>query len=86
MSATVGMDVLEGIGDGVSDGRGVSVKISVCVADTVSVGAGGVIVLVGGNAGLADDFVSIGTGVEVELQASEVSIQRMGKISFDLMN
>jgi hypothetical protein len=79
--STVGKGVLDGMGDGVSDGRGVSVEASVGVVDTVSVGAGGVDVFVGGNVVFVDD-VSTGIGVEVELQANEVSINKIGKKRF----
>ena len=84
--STVGSDVLEGTGLGISDGRGVSVNVSVCNTETVSVGARDVIVLVTGENGVfVNIFVSItvgGTEVDIKLQENEVMINKMGKIAF----
>jgi len=84
--STIGSDVLEDIWLGISDGKDVSVDVSVCNAETVSVGARNVIVLVTGENGvLVNIFVSTGVGgteVDIKLQANEVMISKMGKMTF----
>lgn len=79
-----------GSGDGVSVLSGVAVDTSVAVAEIASVGADGVKVLVmDENAVLVGSSVSArvgGTAVEMELQAKETSINRIGKMSFLLIN
>lgn len=84
----MGRGVLEG--RGVSDGRGVSVEASVAVTEVVSVGAGAVTVWVRDmKAVFVGALVSAkvgGTEVEVELQAREAMINRIGKMSFRLMS
>jgi len=89
--STVGRDVLDGIGLAVSDGRGVSVKISVSVTEAVceAVGTRGVIVsVIGTNAVFVGTLVSTkvgGMGVAVNVQASKVKIHKAGKIRLRLM-
>jgi len=83
---TIGRGVFDG--NGVADGRGVSVDASVGGTGTVcvAVGAEGASVSVGDEAVLVGDLVSTGSEVGVELQANDVSINRIGKISFRLMS
>ena len=76
--STVGRGVLDGKEAEVSERGSVSVEASVGARD-VNVGLEIRGVLVG-------DFVSLGMEVEVELQAYEISINRIGKISFRLIS
>jgi len=83
MLSTIGKGVFDG--NGVADGKGVSVETSVGVTEAVSVGARGVNVFVSASAVLVGNLVSTGVGIDDELQANEVSINRIGKTSFRLI-
>ena len=85
----MGRGVSDGNGAGVSEGAGVSVAMSVGVAELVSVGTGGVTVTVSGEkavfvGGSVKARVG-GVGVNVELQAIEARINRIGKMSVRLI-
>jgi hypothetical protein len=86
--STIGRNVLDGIGLAVSDGRGVSVKVLVGVTEAVcvAVGARGVTVsVIGENAVFVGTLVSTnvgGMGVDVKVQANEVTIHKIKKIRF----
>lgn len=88
--STVGKGILDGNGLGVSDGEDVSVSITVGVAESVcvAVGAGSVNVSVTDeNAVFVGSSVSARVGgTEVELQAKEASINKIGKIRLRFIN
>lgn len=83
--STVGSDVLDGIGVGVSEDRGVSVEVAVGVMKTVCVRVGGGAVngSVTAASGVAVDVLiplDVGEmGVDVRVQASEVTMNKIGK-------
>ncbi len=87
--STVGREVWEGNGLGVSEGEAVVVALSVGVSEAVSVDAGRVTVsVIGENAVLVGSPVLAevaGTSVPVELQANAVNINRSRKIRFRLI-
>ena len=88
--STVGRDVLDGNRLAVSEGRGVSVNVSVGVTEIVSVALGtkGVSVI-----SRSDVFVGAlvavevgGIGVDVKVQANDVMMHRIKKTGFLLIN
>jgi hypothetical protein len=87
--STVGRAVLDGKGLGVSEAEGVSVAVSVGVLEEVSVGAGIVTVsVIGENAVCVGGSVPTEVGgIEVagEVQANELSIHTIGRMSFRLI-
>jgi hypothetical protein len=87
--STVGSDVFEGKGLGVSETAAVSVAVCVGVLEAVSLGAGIVSVsLTGENAvfvGVSIPAEVGGTGADVEVHANEVSSHRIGRMSFRLI-
>jgi hypothetical protein len=93
MLSTVGRDVLDGNRLGVSEESGVAVKVSVVVMETVCEGEAVAVGTRGVSVTAAND-VFVGTlvwtrvgamGVEVKVQANEVIMPRIEKISFRLM-
>ena len=85
--STVGSEVLDGIGLGVSVRVGVGVGVTEAVGEAVGAGSVTVVVKVT-NAGSVGRLVStkvVGIGVDVSVQANEERIHRIEKIRFRLM-
>jgi hypothetical protein len=89
--STVGRDVLDGNGLGVAEGKDVSVAGMVDVAESVWVAVGALRVAVsvtGENAVFVADsaFATVvGVKVDVELQANDTRVRRVGRINFRLI-
>jgi hypothetical protein len=90
--STTGRGVLEGGGLAVSDGRGVSVKVTVGVTEAVCVAVGAAdvnVAVIGAKAVFVGGFVGggevTGIGVAEEVQANKDSMQSIRKIGAGLI-